>query len=186
MAVPGVIVAVDVDNLLISSREAGQGFTKYNLETGFRKMFEWIQTFAKILCVHFYLPASQSGNDALWNTLWEEYRERFYFFEAIYCPKRKTENALRRTDDVDRHLIGHTIKLAEVFGDQVQYFCLGSGDLDYSPLLWQLKREREIKIAFAIGSEQSFSSVYRQMEIAAKNPVTNEELIHYFSPQKDT
>jgi hypothetical protein len=66
----------------------------------------------------------------------------------------------------------------------LNYFCLASGDLDYSPMLWELKRKEHLEICFAIGSENSFSKAYRQMAIVAKHPQTGEDLIHYFSPRK--
>jgi hypothetical protein len=179
----GVIAAIDADNLLISSREAGQKLEGYDLRTGFEKMFEWIRTFGKILAVHLYLPSSQSINDDLWNDLWEKYHAQFKFFETVYCPKTRDERG-KRIDNVDRHLIEHTTKLISLFPGQVKYFCLASGDLDYSSLLWELKRKQKIEIAFALGSEKSFSDAYRQMKIAAKHPATGADLIHYFSPHK--
>ena len=180
----GVIVAIDVDNMLISSAKAGQKLERYDSQIGFEKMFEWIQTFGKILAVHFYMPSSQSINDELWHKLWAKYHSQFHFFETVYCPKVRSELNKRRIDNVDCHLIAHTKKIIEVFPDQVKYFCLASGDLDYSSLLLQLKKEQKIEIAFALGSERSFSDVYRQMEVAAKHPATGEELIYYFSPHK--
>jgi len=179
----GVVVAIDVDNLLISSAEDGQKFKGYNLIFGFHRIIDWIKTFGKILCVHLYLPASQSVNDSLWEDILDYYRNEF-LLETIYCPKRGPIKDGKRADDVDRHLIDHTRKMVDLFGDKVRYFCLASGDSDYSPLLWSLKRERDLEIAFVIGSEDSFSKIYRQMGIAAKHPVTDEELIHLFSPQK--
>ena len=179
----GTIVAIDVDNLLISSAKAGQKFERYSLKSGFEKMFEWIKTFGQILAVHFYMPSSQSTNDELWSKLWEKYHSQFHFFETVYCPKTRDENG-KRIDNVDCHLINHTRKIIEVFPGQVKYLCLTSGDLDYSSMLLQLKREQDIKIAFALGSERSFSDAYRQMEIADKHPATGEELIYYFSPHK--
>ncbi len=182
----GVIIAIDLDNLLISSAQAGQKLKGYNTEAGFHKMFEWIQTFGKIFCVHFYLSSwsHHSLSDDLWHNLWEKYKKEF-LFEFIYCPKRRPIGR-KKADNVDNHLIYHTKKMIEHFGDQVQYFCLGSGDLDYSPLLCQLKREQGIKIAFALGSEDSFSKAYREMGIIGKNPITDEDLIHYFSPNRDS
>jgi hypothetical protein len=178
----GVVVAIDVDNLLISAARAGQSYEGYSLKSGFEKMFEWIRTFGNILSIHLYLPASQSINDELWHELWERYHSR-HIFETVYCPKRRSESG-RRVDDVDQHLITHTEHIIDLFGDQVGYFCLVSGDLDYSSFLWKLKRERNIEIAFAMGSEESFSKVYRQMNLATKHPVTSEELIYCFSPYK--
>ena len=178
----GTIVAIDVDNLLISSARAGQRFERYSLMAGFEKMFEWIQSFGKILAVHFYMPSSQSKNDELWNGLWEKFCGQFQFFETVYCPKTRNETG-KRADNVDCHLISHTKQLITLFPGQVKYFCLASGDLDYSSLLWELRR-KEIEIAFALGSERSFSDAYRQMKIAAKHPATGDELIYYFSPHK--
>jgi len=181
----GVIVAIDVDNLLISSFEKGPEIEGYSLKAGFEKMFAWIETFGKILCVHLYLPRSQfTTNDSLFHSLWEEYKERF-ILEIIYCPKRKVEDLRKKVDNVDSHLICHTQKMVDIFGDQTGYFCLVSGDIDYSPLLWELRRERNIEIAFAFGSEKSFSKVYRQMKIVAKHPITGEELTYCFSPHKE-
>jgi len=179
-----VIVAIDVDNLLISSAQGGQEYMGYSLIAGFHKMFAWIRTFGKILCVHLYLPPSQSTNSSLWHYLWEHYKNEF-LIETIYCPPKKPVRPKEKPDNVDDHLIDHTKKIINLFGDQVRYFCLASGDLDYSPLLWELRRKKGIEIAFSIGSESSFSKVYRQMQIVAKHPETGEELVYYFSPKKE-
>ena len=179
----GIIVAIDVDNLLISSAEDGQSFKGYDLFSGFKKSIEWIQTFGKILCIHFYLPSSQSINDSLWEALIERYKKDF-LFETIYCPKRRDEITGLRIDDVDRHLMDHTKRMVSLFGSRVKYFCLASGDVDYSPLLWSLKRKRNLEVAFILGSEKSFSNAYRQMHVASIHPTTGRDLIYYFSPQK--
>lgn len=180
----GVIVAIDVDNLLISSAEKGQRFEGYSLRAGFEEMFAWIKTFGKILCIHLYMPMAQCiTNDSLFHSLWEKYKEEF-IFEIIYCPKRKPTDLRKKTDNVDEHLISHTKKMVEIFDDEIGYFCLASGDLDYSPLLCGLRREKNIKIAFVLGSEESFSKAYRQMKIVAEHPTTGKELIHCFSPHK--
>ena len=178
----GCMVAVDVDNLLISSAEAGQVYQGYDLLPGFISMFEWIQTYCKILCVHLYLPTSQFGSDALWHALWEKYKDEF-IFELIHCPKKKP-GPREKPDNVDAHLICHSRRMVNLLGAEIRYFCLASGDSDYSPFLWQLKREKNIEISFAIGSEGSYSKRYRRTGITAKHPATGEELIHYFSPYK--
>lgn len=180
----GVIVAIDIDNLLISSAQRGQKWKGYDTEVGFHKMFEWIQTFGKILCVHFYLSSRSrhSLSDDMWDGLWEKYKEEF-LLEYVYCPKKEGEDE-KKIDNVDQHLMYYTEQMAKMFKDHVKYLCLASGDLDYSPLLWRLKREADMQIAFVLGSELAFSRVYSQMGIIAKRPVTGEELIHYFSPHK--
>jgi len=181
MNLPGIAIAVDVDNLLISSAMAGQNFRGYNLKSGFENMFSWIGEFARIKCVYLYMSLSQCiTNDELFQELWEKYKEKFAF-EIIYCTRKKSEGAL--IDDVDQHLIDHTKKLSVLLGEQIKYFCLASGDIDYSPLLWDLKRENGLNIVFVIGSESSFSGAYRQMNLVAKHPLTGDELIHYFLPR---
>ncbi len=179
----GVIVAIDLDNLLISSAQEGREFKGYSTRAGFHNMFEWIKGFSEIICAHIYLSSRtyQSLNDQLWDGLWGEYKEEF-LFGYVYCPKVSIGSKL--TDNVDNHLTYHTEKLAKIFADQTRYFCLAAGDLDYSPLLWRLKRNMGIEIAFAPGSQESFSNVYQQIKIAARHPKTGEELIHYFSPNK--
>lgn len=179
----GVVVAVDVDNLLISSAEEGQQFKGYSLMSGFRESIDWIRGFGKILCVHLYLPVSQSVNDSLWMELWDYYRKEF-LIEAVYCPRISTGSNGKMADDVDRHLIEHTKKMVQLFAGRTKYFFLASGDRDYSPLLWDLKRESNLEIGFVLGSADSFSKGYRPMGIAGKHPVTGEDLIHFFSPQR--
>lgn len=182
----GTMVAIDVENLLISSFMKGPEAEGYSLKAGFEKIIRWVQSFGKILCVYLYLPRSQcitSESDLLFHNLWEEYEEEF-IFELIYCPKKKSIGR-KKTDTVDSHLASHTRKMVDIFGEQVKYLCLVSGDIDYSPLLWKLRREKNIEFAFAFGSEQSFSKVYRQMKIIAKHPITGEELTHCFSPHKN-
>ncbi len=184
MSLPGAAIAVDVDNLLISSAKAGQDFRGYSLRAGFENMFAWVRTYAEILCVHFYLSMAQCiRNDELFQELWEKYRDQF-IFEIIYCPRKRSVETGKLADDVDLHLIDHTQKMAGLLYPHMHYFCLASGDLDYSPMLWGLKRKDEIEIAFAIGSESSFSGAYRQMNLVAKHPLTGEDLIHYFSPRE--
>lgn len=179
----GVVVAIDLDNLLISSLDESEEVEGFSIEAGFEQMFEWIRTFGKtILCVYFYLPRTQRlTNEALLHNLWEKYKDKF-IIEAVFCPKRKPVGPLQKEDNVDNHLIVHTEKVINFLGDRVEYFCLASGDIDYSPFLHRLKREKKIKLAFVIGSERSFSAMYRQMKIIAKHPATNEELVHHFSP----
>ena len=179
----GVIIAIDVDNLMIAAAKAGQKSQGYDMEFGFKKMIDWVRTFGNILCMHLYMPATQSMSDILWHKLWETYREEF-LIEFIYCPKKRSESGGKRLDNVDDHLIDHTRKIANLFSGKVKYFCLASGDLDYSSLLWQLRREMNMEIAFALGSVISFSRAYRQMNITARHPLTGEELIYYFSPHK--
>jgi hypothetical protein len=48
-----------------------------------------------------------------------------------------------------------------------------------------LKREKEIEIAFVIGSSESWNRSYRQMNVAGRHPETEEELVHMFSPKKE-
>jgi len=184
MTIPGVAIAIDVDNLLISSAMAGQKFNGYaGTEVGLENMFAWARTFANIICVHLYLPMAQClKNDEVFQRLWEKYKDQF-IFEIIYCPKKRAENGTL-IDDVDRHLVNHTKKMVDLLCPTLGYFCLASGDLDYSPMLWDLKREKHLEICFAIGSKNSFSKAYRQMAIVAKHPSTGEDLIHYFSPRK--
>lgn len=203
----GVIVAIDVDNLLMSFDEAGEfgpGYKKairkkpkdlswlrgFSIRAGFENAFEWIKTFGEILCVHFYMPYTQYTNDSIWHAIWEKYNEGFPV-EAIYCPRKvmdirdigKIKKSEEKLDNVDAHLIRHTERLMDLYGNRVGYFCLMSGDSDYRPLIWQL-RKKEIKIAFVLGSEKSFSSVYRDIQIAGIHPATGEELVHYFAPRR--
>ncbi|MDD3072367.1 MAG: NYN domain-containing protein [Candidatus Pacebacteria bacterium] len=174
-------IAIDVDNLLISSAMAGQKFKGYNLKSGFENMIAWVRTFSDILCVHLYISFAQClRNDDLFHDLWEEYKNEFVF-EIIYCPKRKEEGG--KKDNVDQHLIDHTKRMVSLWTPETKYFCLGSGDLDYSSLLWKLKREHEKEIAFILGSKRSFSGAYRQMDLVGKHPISNEDLIHYFLPR---
>ncbi|MEK7658833.1 MAG: hypothetical protein AAB352_03135 [Patescibacteria group bacterium] len=181
---PGAIIAVDVDNLLISSAAAGQDFFGYDLRAGFENMFAWVRTFADIVCLYLYLPMDQCiKNDELFQELWEKYRKEF-IFELIYCPKKRSQETGKLVDDVDQHLIDHTKRMVDLLYPAVTFFCLASGDLDYSPLLWELKRKEKLEIAFAIGSERSFSGAYRQMNLVAKHPSTGKELIHYFLPRE--
>lgn len=186
----GVVVAIDADNLLISSAQAGQGFKGYSLEIGFENMFNWIESFGKILCIHLYLSKFQcDNNEDLWNSLWERYSGKF-LFESIFCPRQRmvpdgTAAYGAKRDTVDNHLIYYTKKMAKKFDCQARYLCLAAGDIDYSSLLWEVKRKMGLEIAFALGSEESFSKVYRQVEIAGKHPFTHEELIYYFTPQKE-
>lgn len=178
----GVIVAIDLDNLLISSAEAGQKFKDYSTEAGFHNIFNWIFEFGKILCVHMYLSCGtyQYLNDTIWHNLWKRYEKKF-LFECIYCPRIIFEGKLQ--DNVDNHLISHTMKMAGIFADKAKYFCLGSGDKGYTALLWDLKN-MDMEIAFAVGSERSFARSYKRLKIAGKHPETGKELIHYFSPYK--
>ncbi len=202
----GAIVAIDVDNLLISFMEAGEipGFKeglkknpkdltwlgKFSIKAGFENAFNWIKTFGQILCVHLYLPYSQAADDPLWHGLWKEYIDEF-LIEAIYCPKkpidtRKTKKkfpAEEKPDNVDAHLIEHTKRLINLYGDEVGYFCLMSGDSDYGQLLRELIK-KEIKIAFVLGSKKSFSSAYKEGRVASMHPKTNEELVHFFAPRR--
>lgn len=181
MNLPGIAIAVDVDNLLISSAMAGQSFRGYSLKSGFENMFSWIREFAEIKCVYLYMSLSQCiTNDEMFQELWDKYKDKFVF-EIIYCTRKKSKEGL--VDDVDQHLIDHTQRNLDLLGDQIKYFCLASGDLDYSPLLWDLKRKNGLDIAFAIGSESSFSGAYRQMNLVANHPLTGDELIHYFLPR---
>jgi len=184
MRLPGIAIAVDVDNILISSAMAGQEFNGYaGTEVGLENMFAWARTYADIVCVYLYLSMGQCiKNDDAFQRLWEKYKKQF-IFEIIYCPKKRAENGVL-IDDVDRHLVNHTKKIVDLLHPGLGYFCLASGDLDYSPMLWDLKREEKLEIAFAIGSEDSFSKAYRQMNIVAKHPSTGEDLIHYFSPRE--
>lgn len=179
----GIIVAIDADNLLITSAKKGVEFKNYDLMAGFEKMFSWMD-FGKIICVNVYLPSWQiySKND-LWHDLWQKYRKEFPF-KYVYCPKKKPANRWEKKDNVDAHLIADTKELVKLYARQAKYFCLASGDKDYSPLVWDLKRENDIQIAFAVGSEDSFSNTYRQAKTIAKHPVTGLELVHYFSPHK--
>ena len=180
---PGIAIGVDVENLLIASAFAGQGFKGYSLEAGFENMFSWIRTFANIICVYLYIPIGQcSKNDEIFQRLWEKYKDKF-IFEIIYCPKKRKGGIL--VDDVDQHLIDHTKKIIELMWTEIEYFCLASGDLDYSSLLWHLKRKENLKISFIIGDENSFSKVYRQMRIADIHPKTGKELIHCFLPREE-
>lgn len=186
----GIIYAIDVDNLLIASAMQGQQAQGYSLETGFQKMFDWGRAFGKILRVDFYLsPDRCTQNDSLWNTLWKRYRNDFHV-SFHNCPKTVTSgekgHRRRKRDNVDHHLIYNTIEIVRNLDNQAKYFCLASGDIDYSPLLWDLKRDHRFEIAFALGSEKSFSNIYRSMNIVAKHPTGDEELIHYFSPQRET
>lgn len=185
MSLPGIVIAVDVDNLLISSAMAGQDFRGYSLKAGFENMFAWVRTFAEIVCFHLYLSMSQCiKNDELFQGLWEEHKEEF-IFEIIYCPRKRSAETGKLVDDVDQHLIRHTKQMIGLMYPAIRYFCLASGDLDYSSLLWELKRREKLEITFAIGSESSFSGAYRQMEnLTAKHPLTGKELIHYFSPRE--
>lgn len=184
MSLPGVAIAVDVDNLLISSAMAGQDFRGYSLGAGFENMFAWARTYASILCVHLYLSMAQCiKNDELFQELWEKYKDQFTF-EIIYCPRKRSAETGKLVDDVDKHLIDHTRKMVGLLYPAINYFCLASGDLDYSPMLWDLKRKEGVEIAFVIGSESSFSGAYRQMNLVAKHSLTGEELIHCFSPRE--
>lgn len=179
----GALLAIDVDNLFISSAMAGQDFRDYSLNEGFKNLFSWLDTFSDLVAVHCYLsPAQSIKNDELFHELWRQYHTRC-LFEVIYCP-REMSDAARYIDRVDDHLIDHTQKMADLLYGQIRYVCLASGDLDYSALLWGLKREKGLEIAFALGSEHSFSKAYRQMNLVAKHPHTGEDLIHYFSPRE--
>lgn len=185
MSLPGIAIAVDVDNLLISSAKAGQDFRGYSLRAGFENMFAWVRTYAEIVCVHFYISMAQCiKNDELFQEFWEKYKDKF-LFEIVYCPRKRSAETGKLVDDVDQHLIDHTRKMIDLLHPAVMYFCLASGDLDYSPMLWELKRKENLCIAFVIGSESSFSGAYRQMNLAAKHPLTGEELIHCFSPREE-
>ena len=178
------IVAIDVDNLLISSAMGGQKFKGYSLKCGFQKMFRWIETFGDISQVHFYLAKEQSNNDSLWHNLWENYKDKFHF-TYTYCPKRRSEKTGKKIDNADNHLIYDVTRITSQGKDTIKYLCLASGDVDYSGLVWSLKRDLNINIAFIIGSEQSFCPVYRQMQVIGKHPLSGEELVHYFSPVKE-
>ncbi len=193
----GAVVAIDVDNLLISFAGAGEipGFKeglkkkpkdlswlgKFSIKAGFENSFNWIGTFGNILCVHFYFGRSQIMKDELWHDLWSEYKEEF-LIESVYCPRKKPD-IREKPDNVDIHLIEHSRRMIDLYSDRVEYFCLMSGDSDYRPLIWDL-RKKEIKIAFVLGSEKSFSGVYRDVQVAGIHPATGEELVHYFAPRR--
>lgn len=198
---PKVGVSIDVDNLLISFAEAGEipGFKeglkkkpkdlswlgKFSIKAGFENSFDWIKTFGQILFVHFYFGRSQIMKDELWHDLWLKYKDEF-LIESIYCPRKKPD-IREKPDNVDAHLIEHSRRMVNSYvdpcGDKADCFCLMSGDSDYRPLIWQL-RKKEIKIAFVLGSEKSFSGVYRDIQVAGMHPVTGEELVHYFAPRR--
>ncbi|MBI1866339.1 MAG: NYN domain-containing protein [Candidatus Staskawiczbacteria bacterium] len=180
-----VIGAIDADNLIMSSAKKGPGFKEYHsIMIGFERMFNWMESFAKILRIDVYLPPSRCIDNPMWNNLWEKCRKEF-FLNYVYCPKKKPKSLWEKKDNVDAHLIEKTEEIAKNYNGKFHYFCLASGDRDYSPLLWQLKREADVEIAFAIGSESSFSKTYRQTGIVARHPINNEELVHYFSTRKD-
>ncbi len=186
-AKPGAAIAIDVDNLLISSFATATflgGWNTFSLQTGFENLFAWVETFASISCVYLYVPMGQClRNDDLFQKFWERFKDKT-IFEMIYCPRRKTQDG-RLEDDVDRHLISHSPKIVRLMQPDVRYFILGSGDIDYSTMLWQLKRAMDIQIALAVGSEKSLSGAYRQMNnLIGKHPVTGEELVHLFVPHK--
>jgi len=180
----GVIVAVDVDNLIISAAGAGQKIKGYSLMAGFENMFAWIsQAVGQILCVHFFMPQTQClVNEDIWNELWQKYKSQF-FIGMVFCPKVRDFEG-RKKDNVDAQLIEHTKKMMELFGQRVKCLVLGSGDCDYSRFVWDLGREG-IKTAFIIGGEMSFAKLYRSTEAVAKNSETGKELVHCFVPQKN-
>jgi len=178
----GSFVSVDLENMMYSSADAGQVPEGYDLMEGFTNMFEWIKTFSRILCANIYLPVSQFGSDSLWHKIWKKYKDEFTI-AFIHCP-RKEPGIREKADDVDAHLIYHSKQIVDILGSQVKYFVLASGDRDYAEMLWGFRRKC-IEIAFALGSEKSFSQSYRRTGIVAKNPITGEDLIHYFSPRKD-
>ncbi len=176
------MVAIDVDNLLISSAKAGQKVKGYSLITGFENFFQWISSFAEISSLYLYVSFSQClKNEQFFQELREKYKDQF-IFELVFCPRKR--EGKRKIDTVDEHLINHTKHLFEM-GIRPEYFCLGSGDVDYSSFLWELKRRYETEIAFLIGSESSFSRVYRDSGALGTCPRTNEPLIHLFKPQKE-
>jgi hypothetical protein len=183
---PGIVCAIDADNLLISSAQAGQKFEGYaGFEVGFDNTFKWLRTFGQILCVHFYLsPFQRTNSESLWHVLWKKYRDEF-LIESIFCPPKIPQGPLEKPDDVDAHLVYHSRHIIQLFGERVKYFCLGAGDLDYSPFVWELKRKFSIEIAFEVGSEGSFSKVYRQAATAGKHPDTGGDLVHQFWPRRD-
>ena len=185
MRLPGVAVAVDVDNLLISTARAGHGWRGFSLKAGFENMFAWINTFGSIFCVYLYQPLSQCvPNDKVFHELWEKYKNEFVF-EVIYCPKKISPETGKLIDNVDEHLIFHTERMVDSWGPKVQYFCLASGDRGYSPFLWNtIKRKHHLEIAFVVGSKSSFSKVYQQVSPTALHPQTGKELIHYFLPKE--
>lgn len=178
-----VAIAIDVDNLLISSAEAGQPFQGYSMRSGFENMFAWLRSFAVIDRIYLYVSMGQClKHDELFHEIWEKCKGDF-IFEMVYCPRRRSEETGGLVDNVDQHLIWHTRRMAPSF-QGIEYFCLASGDLDYSPMLWELKREFGLKIGFILGSKRSFSGAYKQMKLAGTHPRTGEELIHYFLPRK--
>lgn len=179
----GIVVAVDVDNILIATARAGVDFKNYDRMAGFERMFDWIESFGKILSVQFYMSPSQINlHNDFWNALWEKYHDKFPF-QYNYCPKKKPQNRWEKKDNVDAHLIRGTSELVKLYSQQIGYLCLASGDKDYSSLLWDVKRSG-INISFVVGSEISFSQTYRQSGIIANHPITGQELVHYFLPQK--
>jgi len=180
----GVLVAIDVDNILIAAAKAGIDFKNYDRMAGFERMFSWIESFGKILSVQFYMSPSQINlHNDFWNSLWEKYHEKFAL-QYIYCPKRKPANRWEKRDNVDAHLIKGASELIKLYAGQTKYFCMASGDKDYSSLLWDVKRSGT-EIAFVVGSETSFSNTYRQSGIIGKHPTTGQELVHYFLPRKE-
>ena len=133
---------------------------RYDSQIGFEKMFEWIQTFGKILAVHFYMPSSQSINDELWHKLWAKYHSQFHFFETVYCPKVRSEPNKRRIDNVDCHLIAHTKKIIEVFPDQVKYFCLASGDPGLFILIVATQKRAKNRNCVCVGEREDHFLTY--------------------------
>lgn len=178
----GVIVSVDVDNLVISAASAGQKIRGHSLMAGFENMFDWIiRSVGQILCAHFFMPQTQClVNEDMWNELWQKHKDQF-LIGTIFCPKVRDLDGQKK-DNVDAHLVQHTKRMIDLF--RPERLILGSGDCDYSTLVWDLKRDEGVETAFVIGSELSFSKLYRNTGAVAKNPETGEELVHYFVPQK--
>ena len=179
----GAIVAIDASNLLISSRTAGQKVKRYSRKAGFDRGFQWIETFGTILSVNIYINQQESNDDSLWGNLWSKYKDKFHF-EFHYCPAQRSEKSGEKKDNVDEHLIYDTKEVVKRYINSIGYFCLWAGDLDYSPLLWQLKQDHGIEIAFVLGSKSSFSRTYEQVKVFGQHPDDGKALVYYFSPYK--
>ena len=177
-----VVIAIDVENLLLSAPQKGRRFHGYSVVAGFINLFDWAETIGVIERVDFYLPPKQGvWLNQVWHDLSESCNSRFHT-DFHVCPVTKVEGVAGTRDNVDKHLEYHTRHIMENLGNKVTHFILGSGDIDYSGLLWWLKQERGMQIGFALGSELSFSRVYKEMHIISSHPRSAEELIHYFNP----
>jgi len=166
-----ILVLIDFENLLKNT--ATPSPERLSMEEGFNKVINQVtEEVGKIANVFIFAPPHLASLYA------RTFHELGFF--TIHCPKIKDKRKEEK-DTTDEILIEFGKKMINQIPD-LTHLCLGSGDIDFSSLIKEVKLQG-LKTIVIAGNLTSLAGGI--INLADKNPRTGGKWVYFFSPTKE-